>query len=147
TELVRPKPIDWRASYISMDKIPFGGFVLFEEVTSLFKNAEIEKIDKDPYVFLTDSTYTQNSAYIFINDEIFFDERQADEILKYVENGNTVFVSSRSFGSILADSLQLYGATVYNILEEEIHPKFFSSSLKQDSLPSFKKGVFKASFI
>lgn len=147
TELVRPKPIDWRASYISTDKIPFGGLVLFEEATSLFKNDEIEKIDKDPYEFLTDSTYAQNSAYIFINDEIFFDERQTDEILKYVENGNTVFIASRSIGYILRDSLGIESTANYNILEEEIRPQFFSPSLKQDSLPTFKKGVFKASFI
>jgi hypothetical protein len=146
TELVRPKPIDWRASYISTDKIPFGGFVLFEEAPTLFKNAEIEKIDKDPYEFLTDSTYAQNSAYIFINDEIFFDERQTDEILKYVENGNTVFIASRSIGYILRDSLGIESTANYNILEEEIRPQFFSPSLKQDSLPAFKKGVFKASF-
>jgi len=147
TELVRPKPIDWRASYISTDKIPFGGLVLFEEATSLFKNDEIEKIDKDPYEFLTDSTYAQNSAYIFINDEIFFDERQTDEILKYVESGNTVFIASRSIGYILRDSLGIESTANYNILEEEIRPQFFSPSLKQDSLPAFKKGVFKASFI
>ncbi len=147
TELVRPKPIDWRASYTSVDKIPFGGFVLFEEVSSLFKNAEIEKIDKDPYVFLTDSTYAQNSAYVFINDEVFFDNRQVDEILKYVENGNTVFVSSRSVSYILRDSLHIDSSANYNILEEELHPKFFSPSLKQDSLPAFKKGVFKAYFV
>ncbi len=147
TELVRPKPIDWRASYTYVDKIPFGGFVLFEEVSSLFKNAEIEKIDKDPYVFLTDSTYEQNSAYVFINDEVFFDNRQVDEILKYVENGNTVFVSSRSVSYILRDSLHIDSSANYNILEEELHPKFFSPSLKQDSLPAFKKGVFKAYFV
>ncbi len=147
TELVRPKPIDWRASYTYVDKIPFGGFVLFEEVSSLFKNAEIEKIDKDPYVFLTDSTYAQNSAYVFINDEVFFDNRQVDEILKYVENGNTVFVSSRSVSYILRDSLHIDSSANYNILEEELHPKFFSPSLKQDSLPAFKKGVFKAYFV
>src|SRR5690606_22784279 len=138
--------IDWRASYISTDKIPFGGFVLFEEAPTLFKNAEIEKIDTDPYEFLTDSTYAQNSAYIFINDEIFFDERQTDEILKYVENGNTVFIASRSIGYILRDSLGIESTANYNILEEEIRPQFFSPSLKQDSLPAFKKGVFKASF-
>ena len=147
TELVRPKPINWRPSYTSIDKIPFGGFVFFEEAASLFKNAEIEKIDKDPYEFLTDSTYAQNSAYIFINDDIFFDERQADEILKYVKRGNTVFISSRSIGYILGDSLNIDSAANYNILEEELHPKFFSPSLKQDSLPAFKKGVFKVSFI
>ncbi len=146
TELVRPKPIDWRTSYVATDKIPFGGFVLFGEAPSLFKNAEIEKIDKDPYLFLTDSTFVENSAYVFINDEISFDERQADEILKYVEKGNTVFISSRSVGYILGDSLNIESASNYNILEEELHPKFFSPSLKQDSLPAYKKGVFKTFF-
>src|SRR5690606_27859190 len=146
TELFRPKPIDWRASYISTDKIPFGGFVLFEEASSLFKNAEIEKIDTDPYQFLTEGNYTQNSAYIFINDDLFFDERQTDEILKYAENGNTVFISSRSIGYIFGDSLKIESTSNYNILEEEIHPKFFSPTLKQDSLPAYKKGVFKTYF-
>ncbi len=147
TELVRPKPIDWRPSYTSVDKIPFGSFVLFEEINSLFKNTEIEKVQKDPYEFLVDSTYSNNSAYIFINDEIYFDERQAEEILKYAENGNTVFISSRNIGNFLADTLKVSGTTDYNILEEEIHPNFFSKSLKQDSLSSFKKGVFKTSFV
>lgn len=146
TELVRPKPTDWRASYIATDKIPFGGFVLFGEAPSLFKNAEIEKIENDPYIFLTDSSYVENSAYVFINDEISFDERQADEILKYVERGNTVFVSSRSIGYILGDSLNIELSSNYNILEEELHPRFFSPSLKQDSLPAYKKGVFRTFF-
>lgn len=147
TELVRPKPIDWRASYVSTDKIPFGGFVFFEEAKSLFKNAEIEKIDKDPYLFLTEEKYAQNSAYIFVNDDVLFDDKQAEEILKYVENGNTVFISSQSVSFILRDSLNIESSSNYNILEEELHPKFFSPSLKQDSLPAFKKGVFKATFI
>ncbi len=147
TELVRPKPIDWRPSYTSVDKIPFGSFVLFEEINSLFKNTEIEKVQKDPYEFLVDSMYSNNSAYIFINDGIYFDERQTEEILKYVEQGNTVFISSRNIGNFLADSLKVYGTTDSNILEEEIHPKFFSPSLKEDSLSTFKKGVFKTSFI
>src|SRR5690606_20248123 len=147
TELIRPKPIDWRPSYTSVDKIPFGSFVLFEEINSLFKNVEIEKISKDPYEFLVDSTYAPNSAYIFINNDVYFDERQAEEILKYVENGNTVFMSSRTISYNLGDSLKVGISSNYNILEDEIHPKFFSPSLKTDSLSAFKKGVFKASFV
>lgn len=147
TELVRPKPVDWRPSYTSVDKIPFGSFVLFQEIESLFKNTVIEKIQKDPYEFLKDSTYTHNSVYIFINDELFFDDMQSNAILKYVEKGNTVFISSRSMGYVLRDTLHFEISSNYNILEEELHPQFFSPSLKQDSLPSFKKGVFKASFV
>src|SRR5690606_33939709 len=85
--------------------------------------------------------------YIFINNDVYFDERQAEEILKYVENGNTVFMSSRTIGYNLADSLKVAITANYNILEDEIHPKFFSPSLKNDSLSAFKKGVFKASFV
>lgn len=146
TEIVRPKPIDWRASYTSFDKIPFGGFVFFNEAPSLFKTSEIKKIDKDPYEFLKDSTYSTNSAYIFINDEVFLDKRQVEEVLKYVESGNTVFISSRSVGYILRDTLKLFTSTNYKILEEELHPKFFNQSLKQESKPTFKKGVFKSTF-
>ena len=147
TEFARPKPIDWRSSYTSADKIPFGSFVFFNEIESLFTNTDIEKIQIDPYEFLKDSTYAQNSAYIFINDELFFDDVQTNELLRYVENGNTVFISSRSIGYILSDTLHIDTAANYTILEEELQPKFFSPSLKQDSLPAFKKGVFKASFI
>lgn len=146
TELVRPKPIDWRASYTTFDKIPFGGFVLFEEASSLFKNSEIIPIEKDPYEFLADSTYAQNSAYIFFNDEIFFDEKQTEQVLNYVKNGNTVFISSRSIGYILRDSLGIKSNANYSVIEEELKPTFFASSLNKDSLPAFKKGVFKAYF-
>lgn len=146
TELVRPKPIDWRASYTSFDKIPFGGLVFFEEAPSLFKNSEIKKIDKDPYEFLKDSTYSENSAYIFINDEVSLDKRQVEELLKYAESGNTVFMSSRSIGYILRDSLNIFTTTNYQILEEELYPKFFNKSLKQKVIPTFKKGVFKSTF-
>src|SRR5690606_11915376 len=59
---------------------------------------------------------------------------------------NTVFISSRSIGYILGDSLKIESTSNYNILEEEIHPKFFSPTLKQDSLPAYKKGVFKTYF-
>ena len=146
TELVRPKPIDWRASYTTSDKIPLGGFIFFKEAASLFKNSKVEKIEKDPYIFLSENTYRSNSAYIFVNDEIIFDEKQAEEILKYVKKGNTVFISSRSFGYILQDTLGFNSEVNYTILEGEVRPAFFSASLKQDSLPAFKKGVFKASF-
>lgn len=147
SEVTRPRPIDWRASYTSADKIPFGGFVLFQELKSLFKNSEIQKVQTDPYEFLVANPNEQNSIYLFINDAVYFDQNQTAQLLKYVENGNTVFISARNFGAILADSLNVESSTDYNILEKELHPKFFLPSLAKDSLPSFKKGVFKTLFV
>src|SRR5690606_19152300 len=77
---------------------------------------------------------------------LYFDEKQAGKILNYVENGNTVFMSARSVGYNLLDSLKVDFSANYNILEKEIYPKLFSPTLQLDSLPSFKKGVFKATF-
>lgn len=146
TEVLRPKPIDWRPSYTSTDKIPFGSYVFSEELASLFPNAEIEKVRKDPFEFLSENTYLPNSTYVFVNNEVFFDERQVEKILKYVEEGNTFFVSARSVSHILRDSLKLEGVADYKLLEQELQPTFFNASLISDSLPRFKKGVIKSTF-
>jgi hypothetical protein len=146
TELVRPQPVDWRDSYTAFDKIPLGSYIFFEEAPLLF-NTYLQMVQKDPYEFLSEGTYENNSAYIFINNELFFDKRQTEKILNYVENGSTVFISARSIGGDLADSLKTSNKTSYNILEEEVRPKFYTSTLLQDSISTFKKGVYKSSFI
>lgn len=146
TELVRPQPVDWRDSYTSFDKIPLGAHIFYEEAPQLF-TSDLEKVQKDPYEFLSEENYDNNSAYLFINNELFFDKRQTEKILKYVEDGSTVFISSRSIGGALADSLKTANKTSYNILEEEVRPRFFTSTLSQDSTSAFKKGVYKSSFI
>lgn len=145
TELVRPHPVDWRSSYTSFDKIPLGSFIFYEEAPSLFPNG-MEKIQEDPYEFLSSDKQEQNSTYFFINDQVFFDERQSEKLLEYVEKGNTVFISSRRIGGVIVDSLKVVGYTSNSILEEKLYPKFFSATLKQDSLSTFKKGVYKSSF-
>jgi len=142
TEIARPKPVNWKPSYTASDKVPFGCYVLFEEINSLFENTSIEKVQKDPYEFLNGS-YSKNSAYIFINEDLFFDKRQLDALKIYVQEGNTVFLSGRNFGNITGDSLLVRAETNYNILEKEINPTFFSTP-KQETLPVFKKGVLKS---
>ncbi|MEH6512126.1 MAG: hypothetical protein V7734_03375 [Maribacter arcticus] len=62
TEIVRPRPINWRPSYTSISKIPFGCFVLFNELPSLFPNSEIQSVEESIYDVLikNDSSITSN---------------------------------------------------------------------------------------
>jgi len=146
SEVVRPRPINWRPSYTSAEKIPYGAFVLFEELPDLFGTIPIEKISKDPFEFLLDSTYVSNSAYFFLNNDIFLDENQTNALLKYVSEGNTAFISSTSYGYLLADTLSFYSQTNYDILEESLGAQFFNPNLKLDSLPEYKRGIYKTIF-
>lgn len=146
SEVVRPKPINWRPSFTSVDTAPLGTYVLFEELQLLYKKGNIEKIKEDPYQFLKDSSYTNNSAYLFINDYLNFDKQQFEVLKSYAANGNTVFLSAREFGTYIEDSLKIATRQDYSFLEENIEASFFNKSIPQDSLPKFKKAVYKTVF-
>jgi hypothetical protein len=120
--------------------------VLFEELASIFKNTTIEKIKGDPYEFLRDSTYQNNSAYLFINDNISIDKQQLKSFKNYVAAGNTIFLSARNFGQVISDSLLIETEQDYSILENDLKTRFFNTRMKQDSAAIFKKGVYKSVF-
>ena len=146
SEVLRPRPLNWTPSYTSVDKIPFGGFIIFEELSKLMDDTPVEKVTRDPFEFLLDSTYVSNSAYFFLNDNIFLDENQVNLLVKYASEGNTVFISANSTGYILADTLNHYTNTNYELLEEDLSGQLLNPNLKLDSLPKFRRGVYKTVF-
>ncbi len=146
TEVTRPTPINWRSSYTAVDKIPFGSFVLFEELNTLFGDTPIEKITDDPYVFLSEKEEESNATYLFFNDYIDFDKRQLEELKRFANQGNTVFLSAATFGTVVEDSLGFYTVTDYNALKTELKPTFFNPDFKKDTTATYNKGVKKIIF-
>ncbi len=146
TEVTRPTPMNWSASYTSTDKIPFGSYILFEELNTLFGDTPIEKVIDDPYVFLSEKNEESNAAYVFINDYINFDQRQFEELKRFANQGNTVLLSASTFGVIIEDSLKFYAATGYSGLKTMLKPAFFSSNFKKDTTITYTKGVGNTTF-
>jgi len=140
-ELLRPRPLDWSPSYTDTDQVPFGCYVLYQELPELL-DTQIEIIEQDPFEFLLDSNYTSPSTYFFINDDLYFDQQQVNELLDYVAEGNTAFLSARDFGYILEDTLSTYTYVDYDFREEEIVTNLYNPSLKTDSLTAYKKGIY-----
>lgn len=147
-EIVRPKPINWKSSYTSIDKIPFGSYILFEELNEVTKeNLSIEKIDVNPFDFLNSDRLSYPSNYLFINSAVAFDKRSYEKLITYVREGNSVFISATGFGSMFRDSLKVETETDYNLTEEEVKPAFFSSNIKtQEKIPVYKKKIYKSIF-
>jgi len=147
-EIVRPKPLDWKEHYTVESKAPFGCYLVAEEIESLFnKEVGFNIIDEDPFLFLRDNSYQNNSMYVMVNSNLNLDKRQFEKLSNYVEQGNTAFLSARSFGKVLNDSLKIDTYAYYYLLEEEVNPAFFSKTFSKDSLKySYKKGIYQATF-
>ncbi len=148
TEIIRPKPLDWREYYTVESKDPFGCYIFSEEIASLYgNNLENNIVKKDPFEFLRDSTYQPNSMYLMVNSSLKLDKRQFEKLSNYVKQGNIAFLSGRSFGKVLNDSLNIETYTYRYLQEKEVYPAFFSKILLKDTLKySYQKGVYQSSF-
>ncbi|MEZ4811416.1 MAG: DUF4350 domain-containing protein [Allomuricauda sp.] len=145
TEIVRPKPINWRPSYTAVDKIPFGCYVLYNELSSIFTNTAIETIEKSVYDVLVERDTSLTSNYVFINEYIDLDKQETNQLLDYVDRGNTVFIAATGFGWELTDTLNIGIASDYSLKEGTAtlgltHKRFNKEKFK------LSRGVFNSHF-
>ncbi|MEM8846898.1 MAG: DUF4350 domain-containing protein [Bacteroidota bacterium] len=145
TEIVRPRPINWRPSYTNADKIPYGCYVLYNELSELFDNSEIETVYDNTYDALSKRDSLQKSGFIFINNFIYFDEQETHKLLDYVHQGNTVFIASTNFGGILSDTLNLDVLSNYNLQEEEAELNFTHNTFKNQKY-KYSRGLLYTRF-
>jgi hypothetical protein len=145
TEIVRPRPINWRPSYTSISKIPFGCFVLFNELPSLFPNSDIQLVEESIYDVLIKNDSSITSNYILINDNINLDEQETNQILEYVAKGNQVFIAATELRGKLSDTLNIEILQEYTIKEDTISVDFTHSDLNK-SIYEFERGVNTAYF-
>ena len=102
--LLQPKPIDWSEGYSYEEKKPFGGYILFNELSILFPDRTIEINDKPIF---EQETHIKLRNQIFINSSFEMDEFETKILLNSVERGDNLFISAWQFGGAFADSLKL----------------------------------------
>jgi len=146
TEIVRPKPLNWKPSYTAADKIPFGCHVLFNELPVLFPDAEITSVDESLYNLMIARDSTVASNYILINNGIQLDEQEYDEVLDYVSEGNSVFIASNWFGSYLSDTLNLQTSYAYTVSEDSIYVDLANTSFKGKKF-TYKRAMQNQHFV
>jgi hypothetical protein len=110
-EFSTPAPINWQKTYNETQKIPYGTFVFYEELTNLFPESKVQDIKVTPYEYFDDyynwedSTYLTTGTYIIIDEYPDLDNISAQELLDFASHGNDIFISSNYFPDRLLDSL------------------------------------------
>ncbi len=144
-ETVKPKPINWDSSYTSVDKIPFGSYIFYEELGDFYNQVPVQRITEDPFEFLRKYNYGTNDLYILLNDQVGIDVAQYSKLAEFVSVGNTVLISGYEYGQTIEDSLGIWATVDYSINEPTIEANFFNPSLKLDSAAVYERGMNRAS--
>jgi hypothetical protein len=145
TEIVRPKPLNWKPSYTSSDKIPFGCYVLFHELPHLFPGQKIHSSNESLYNILTQRDTTKTSSYVLVNDVLDLDKQEAHKLLEYVYDGNDTFIAASNFGTYLEDTLNLEIKTQYSIKEDSVLVHLANNSFPKQNYP-LKRGAYNTHF-
>ena len=145
TEIVRPKPLNWRSSYTAADKIPFGCYVLFKELPNLFPDQEIYSSNESLYNILAGRDSSKTSNYLLINDFLDLDKQEAHQLLQYVHDGNDTFIAASSFGDILSDTLNIEVETQYSIKEDSVQIRLTNNSFSKRNY-NLSRGVYNTHF-
>ena len=99
-----PKPPNWKDTFTHRKKRPFDTYVLFEELSTLFPDAERAVIEKSVLGQLANEAFS-GTAYLFINQELPFETDEVEELIRFASAGNEVFLASREIPYRLGDTL------------------------------------------
>ena len=116
-ESTRTRPVIWNESYTSGDKIPFGCFVLYDQLDELLPGQNIASVDQTPMDFLLENEGVTNANYIFINNYLEFDKVETEYLMDFAARGNKIFIASKTAYGPLADTLNIesnYNYTAYS---------------------------------
>ena len=91
-ESVKKQPVNWFPSYVSKHKVPYGTFIVREEMPKLFPDVIIKNIKIPPYIYLEDTTRV--GTYFFADEAMNFGDAEFLRLMKFVERGNDVFIST-----------------------------------------------------
>jgi hypothetical protein len=118
-EYTKPKQVDWSVTYSAKDKIPYGTYVLYEEMSKLFPNKKTELINETPASYLDAHEDNADCLYFIINEDTSISDTDADFLLDFASNGNDVFLVSTIIPDEILKELDLKVKTSQYVLDKD----------------------------
>ena len=82
-------------TFRKQDKIPYGTYVAFENLRNMFPQAAVHINGQEPGYWDSLFTYESGQVLVIISPLFLADEYEMKKIIRFVENGNDVFISAR----------------------------------------------------
>lgn len=101
----RPVKTNWTPTLVNRDKIPYGSFVLFTELKNYFGTTPAV-LRITPYEQCRE-VEDRKALYMFICPDFKSNKTDEQELMKFLGEGNTVFISAAAISQTFADTLGL----------------------------------------
>jgi len=109
----RTKTVDWEASFDEKSNTPYGISILYKELPKLFKGHKFRTVYHQPESYLRANSedgygeHVAEGSYIIIGNSDYLEDDSIDELLNFVDLGNTLFISDYYFPKKFHDTLNI----------------------------------------
>lgn len=117
-EIFGPQPTDWSTNYGNSKTTPFGSQLLYEGLEDLFPGQAVIPVEKPLHKQLEEFEQAK-SNYVIVQQSLKLTQEEANALLRYVENGNTVFVAATVFEGKLGQELDLNPDSFWDLFYKE----------------------------
>lgn len=122
------RQLNTRFSFRKADKIPYGTYVAYNQLPVLFPKATIKVEKNAPGIWKSLDENGRNQVLLAVTPQVSIDRAEVAALLRFVGNGNAVFLSTTELPSSLREAI---GADIYGV-SFEIFRQFVTD--KPDSL-------------
>jgi hypothetical protein len=93
------KKFDERVTLRKQDKIPYGSYVAYEGLKTMFPDAAVTNSKQEPGFWDSLSIYDKDQALLIIAPYFNADEYEMKKLVSFAENGNDVFISTMNISN------------------------------------------------
>ena len=107
------KTVDWEESFDEKSNKPYGVSIFYKELPNLFKDQKIRTVFHQPASYLSANSengygdHVAEGSFIIIGNSDYLEDDSVDELLNFVDSGNTLFISDYYFSQKIHDTLQI----------------------------------------
>ncbi|MEO7210300.1 MAG: DUF4350 domain-containing protein, partial [Chitinophagaceae bacterium] len=113
-------------------KEPYGSSILFNQLDYIFPGKEIQTQQIPIYNTLHEKDFT-NTTYLLLEPAIDLGKTDINELLDFIKNGNTAFITATSFGKELSDSLHITESSDIDLLPDDSSAVNFTNPALKNS--------------
>lgn len=136
----RPKPTNWTPTYLREDKIPYGLFILSQQIHDIFPETAV-KISRQPVFNTLKNKGFRQSNYLIVGSSLKFSQLDYEQLMAYVKRGNNVFMASFDFGPLLSKKFKLEAGIPFSLQGRSKAINFVNPALKAAAAYHFDKGL------